>query len=487
MSKAYVEIPGKVWLAVIAGSFLGLLSRNSYLTVASLMVLPFLIFPLWRKGEPPILSFLLFFQWLEVTLKLFNADMAGVPVEGVIKVGKSVYATYFYTKEASKAIWLGLGALVSLAVGMRLGMSRFHKQSNQGEIEVPPFSIQKLFTFYIFAFLISSLSNYFVWRFISISQFLLALVGIKWAILYLLVYRILQRRSGYGFLLIVLFLEIGSGFIAYFAQFKGVIYIATLAFLTLHFRMRMRHIVIGLLILSLALYLGAVWSVVKKDFRTFIRESTQEGTKVSSGARIEKMSTLLSGFNRERMRQGFKDLTERIAYIDFFAQVIEHVPGRLPYEEGRLWKVAINHILTPRIFFPNKPDLPPDSDITRKYAGIRVAGGSLGGETSIGIGYFAESYVDFGPKFMFIPIFLLGLLESLIYRYFIYKSKVKIIGSAASVAVLIFSASSMASSSAKVLGGVLTNFIVFALILTLFERRFVRQLSAKFHARIVSH
>ena len=140
--------------------------------------------------------------------------------------------------------------------------------------------------------------------------------------------------------------------------------------------------------------------------------------------------------------------------------------------------------MMPRLFFPDKPNIVPDSDITRKYTKIEVSGGERGGSTSIGIGYFAESYVDFGPKFMFIPIFLLGILEGWIYRYFISKSKTAVVGGALATAALLFSGGSIATSSTKVLGGVLTNFIVLALVLKLFERPFIKRLSSRSLIRI---
>lgn len=483
MSKVYVEVPGKVWLFIVVGSCIGLLSPNPSLTVASLLILPFLIFSFWRKGEPPILSFLLFYQWLEVTLKVFNADLAGIPVEGVVKMGEEERAIYFYSKEAAKAIWLSLGGLTALAVGMRLGLGRIRRSSEQvSQVEPSPFSARKLFVFYLLTFVFSA-SNYIVWRFMALSQLILALTNIKWAALFLLAYTILQRRSRYELLIFALLLEIVSGFLAFFAQFKGAIFIVALVFLTLHFRFRVRHIFTTSLVFALALYLGAMWTVVKKEYRTFLGEASQEGADASLDTKMQRMSNLVGSFNAEKIRRGLKDLSERISYVDYFSQVLQLVPRWIPYEGGKLWKKAVVHVLTPRLLFPDKLPLEPDSDVTRRYTGIRVAGGELGGATSIGIGYFAESYVDFGPQFMFIPILLVGILEGWVYRYFIIRSKTKIVGYAMSVAVLLFSGGSIATSSAKVLGGVLTNFIVLALFLKLFERSFVRRMISRVFAQ----
>ena len=49
-----------------------------------------------------------------------------------------------------------------------------------------------------------------------------------------------------------------------------------------------------------------------------------------------------------------------------------------------------------------------------------------GGRQFHGIGYCAESYVDFGPAGMFLPVFLLGVYYGFIYRAFVIHSTRKI-------------------------------------------------------------
>src|SRR5262249_42442091 len=74
------------------------------------------------------------------------------------------------------------------------------------------------------------------------------------------------------------------------------------------------------------------------------------------------------------------------------------------------------HIVTPRVFFPDKPELPSDSDSVRKYANVRVAGRE--NDTSIAFGYSIESYIDFGVPLMFVPVFLFGVFVGTCYALF---------------------------------------------------------------------
>ena len=74
------------------------------------------------------------------------------------------------------------------------------------------------------------------------------------------------------------------------------------------------------------------------------------------------------------------------------------------------------HIVTPRVFFPNKGELPSDSDKVRKYANVAVAGRES--NTSIAFGYSAESYIDFGVPLMFVPVFAFGVFVGFCYALF---------------------------------------------------------------------
>lgn len=473
MSKVYVEVPGKVWAAVLMGAFLGLLSPNPLLTTTSLLVLPFLIFPLWRQGEPPALPFLIFFQWLEVTLKIFHADLAGITVEQFFKVGEKFYEG----NEIVKALWLSLAGLASLSIGMRLGIMRLKTPLAEiSQTKPVSFSRNRLFTGYLIFSILSVCSNFFVWQVLPLSQILLALLNIKWIFLYLLVYTVLKQKTGYSYLPVVLLLEIGGGFLSFHAQFKGIFIVFVVVFLTLHFRMRMKHVVAAVVVFSIAVFLGIIWTSVKKEWRSFLKPvEVHEGIEVPVEApvsvkeRTEKLFELLHSVN---LRRGTELLAERIAYVDLFAHVLQMVPQYVPYEEGRLWKRALMNTGTPRLFFPHKEDLESDSEVTRRYSGIMVAGPERG--TSIGIGYFAESYVDFGPKFMFVPIFLLGLFQGLVYRYFISRPKIGLMGYAVTTSVLLFSGVSIATSPAKIVGGLVINLIIMASFLKFFGRRFLR-------------
>jgi hypothetical protein len=58
--------------------------------------------------------------------------------------------------------------------------------------------------------------------------------------------------------------------------------------------------------------------------------------------------------------------------------------------------------------------------MVNKYATRKVSTAKDG--VSYSLGFMAESYIDFGPILMFVPIFLIGYLLGFIYKVIIMKS-----------------------------------------------------------------
>jgi hypothetical protein len=164
----------------------------------------------------------------------------------------------------------------------------------------------------------------------------------------------------------------------------------------------------------------------------------------------------------EDLNEALQSLVERLSYVDYFGAVLDYVPAHRPHENGGLLWKAIVHMLAPRILFPDKPALPSDSEMTMSYTGLLVASGDRG--TSISMGYMAESYIDFGPYSMFLPIFLFGLLWGAMYAYCIRHADLRGIGYAFGTA-LILGAVQFEAATIKLLGGMVLRFLIFALIL----------------------
>jgi hypothetical protein len=145
-------------------------------------------------------------------------------------------------------------------------------------------------------------------------------------------------------------------------------------------------------------------------------------------------------------------LLARVQYVTLFGHTLNHVPHFEPHSKGELWLGAVKHIVTPRIVFRNKAAV-DDSDRARRFTGLNLSGKES--STSIGIGYMAESYADFGFVGMFVPVFLLGALMGRIYQVVIRNKHSALLGTAIATAMLFSVLQAFATSNAKILGSLI--------------------------------
>ena len=446
-----------VFWGICAGlALLGLFTPNGLVTSAAFAILPILVILLWREGEPSVLLFGCAFQWLQASAAIFYTNHFGQTLEEA-----------FGSDELNVATWLSLLAVVVLAVGIRCGFIGAGKpRRTELEADASRIDISKVAILYGFSFVGAFLLNLIAWRLPSITQPLLAVAALKWGVVFLLCYTVLHQRRGYGFLIVCLGLEFTIGLFGIFADFKSVFFVLVVAATSSPLALRGRRLLATVVCFVTLFILGVVWTAVKMDYREFLaNEGTANEEAIPIERKFQKLADLVDSVTWENFTDGIDALILRVSYVNYFALAVENVPARVPYENGDLWKGSVMHVLTPRFLFPDKPAL-DDSERTRLYTGVQVAGTETG--TSIGIGYVGESYVDYGPVGMFAPIFLLGFLYGLINRFFITRTRYKLLGAALAVSVLIFNGYEIETSNIKIVGGVVSVALVGVVLYKLF-------------------
>lgn len=441
------------WGIAAAVALISLFTANGITTSVAIMILPILGLLLWRRGEPPVLLFGCVFQWLQATAAIFYTNYYGITLNDA-----------FGSYELSLATWLSMAAVLSLAFGIRAAF--LHAGPPQGEAiraEAKTLNIRRVAVIYFIAMIISTVLNSVAWRFASATQPILALASLKWAFVYILCYTVLSQQRGYGVLAVCVVLEFALGLFGMFSQFKSVFFVLVVAALSSPNALKGRRLLATVVSFVLLAIMGVVWTSVKMDYRAYLAEeaSGPDDSTAPLEQRVNKLTDLVASLTWDNINDGLDAMVMRVSYVNLFALTIENVPNRIPFENGDLWKGAAIHVLTPRILFPDKPGT-DDSERTRLYTGLNVAGSEAG--TSIGIGYVGESYVDFGPTGMFIPIVLLGVMYGIISRCLIAKARYKLLGSSFAVSILIFSAYAIETSNIKLLGGVMAAALVAAVV-----------------------
>jgi hypothetical protein len=206
---------------------------------------------------------------------------------------------------------------------------------------------------------------------------------------------------------------------SFFSEFKEILIYSVFALVALNRRYTFRQYFSFSIILGIAVYFGVLWTAIKGEYRNYLTggEYTQV-VKVGKLEAIDKWFELALNTDAEKMENSIFSLVDRISYIDYFSATIDYVPEVVPHENGTVWRDAVLHIFTPRLFFPNKP-IVDDASHLNKYTGLMT---NYMGGTSMSLGYMGDSYIDFGSFWMILPIFLLGYVIGLIYKYLLLKS-----------------------------------------------------------------
>lgn len=455
------RLPLLLFLPTIGALF----TSNPFLTVLCILVATLLPLILWRTGEPPVLLFCFAVQLLQVSTVLLYADFA-----------RAHLVTAFGGDELQLAVTFGLLGLVILALGARLGMGRWDRTvGERAESEALQISVPPAFALYLASFGASSFFRIISDQIPQANQALVATVAIKWTLLFVLCFSVIQQRRHYAFLWSAVGLEFFAGLLGYFSGFKNVFFLLIIVMLASRHLWNVKRVLLSVVVCLILVVSSIVWSAIKEEYRDFLNQgSRMQEVVVPIPARVNKLQELVGGLTDEGFFQGVDALISRVGYVTFFALTIGNVPDRLPYEKGQLWFGAVKHVLMPRAFFPGKGII-DDSERTSYYTGIQVAGMEQG--ASISIGYMGESYIDFGPFGMFGPIFLLGLLYGYLYRFFVKFARFKIIGFAAATSVLLFSAYNFETSNIKILGGMLATAIITGIFIWLAEPLLARWLN----------
>ena len=174
---------------------------------------------LWRKGETPVLLFAVSFQWLQVSAKVFHANVLGVPISDIgWWLGGS-------SPSIERAVWLGLIGLAVLAFGMRLGMRKMAPTDYaQAAEETRTFSVDRAFLLYLIGAAATAVVVQYAWVFSSMTQILLSAVALKWVFFFLLGYLVIQRNERYLYFLAAIAIEFIGG-IGFFSGFKTVLFV----------------------------------------------------------------------------------------------------------------------------------------------------------------------------------------------------------------------------------------------------------------------
>ena len=371
---------------------------------------------MWRVNEPKHLLVNLVLNWMVVALLLLFGAIFQKPLSALslYQSDTIVYAT-----------WLALISQLFYLFGIYLPIRNLVVTSMERlQILLSRYDGKKLFSSYIIYSFISASLNPILLN-VSGGQMLMGFVYFKWVFLTFLIIHTSVIPSNTKYVLLFVTFEIVLSFSGFWASFKDFILVAIGAFFTLNRKISLKALLATLITVSFTFFILVVWSASKGKYRIYLTGGERSQTVVQTD-QLKNISMLLNivseDFSSENFSESFERgrdaLIYRISYVEYFALALKQVPTFIPHENGHMLKDALEHVLKPRILFPEKKVI-FDSDITSKYTGITFAGRDEG--TSFSLGAVAEAYIDFGPVYMFLPIFFFGLVFGLMYKTLMLK------------------------------------------------------------------
>jgi hypothetical protein len=352
-----------------------------------------------------VLPIALAFHWMQGNLGLFYLGLTGRQVQAV------------YDSDWRPMVMIALGCCLALAIGIRLGLSVKKAPDPSKPRPGFAFSFGLLVTVYVVTVSLEGTLSTIAPDYPSLRQIITTFDSARLGVLFLILRRLCAPPPRFGILALVVSIEIVLGITGFFAGFREPIVLAVLAVLVVFDRRSGKHW-LALAVASVAIcMLGVLWMGIRSDYRREYVEVDQFSG--SRNARINRVEDLTSTFMRndtESLWRTTDQLVDRMWTIYYPALALQRVPSVLPHTGGQIIGAALLHIVTPRVFFPNKGELPSDSDEVRKYSNVAVAGREV--NTSIAFGYSAESYIDFGLPWMFIPVLAFGVFIGACYTIF---------------------------------------------------------------------
>ncbi len=376
---------------------------GDWLAGASVAVLIACWYLLRPRVGTPVLFLAMCYQWMQVSVGLFYGPLLDRTLEA------------FQADQHRTMVMIGLGCILCWSMGMRAGIALVEAQGAADLDETPVIGRGVLYVVYAASFVLVGGMQQLVWRFPDFRQALVALTYVHLGLFYLAVRRSMLPEVQPLKIIALLAIEIVVGLTGYFANFREPVLLCAIAFLEA-FDWRRRSHIAGLVTLFVAaIALAMFWMGVRGQYRQDF--ANVETFSESRSQRLDRLTELGHEWASEEPGGRFADLDffiDRIWAVYYPGLAVGRVPNVLPHTDGALMSAALQHIFAPRIFFPDKPPLPSDSELVRKYSGLWVAGEEE--ETSIAFGYAGESYLDFGLPLMFLPALLWGVFVGAAYQ-----------------------------------------------------------------------
>lgn len=438
--------------------------NNSLFLIGSLLCFSFLFYRLQQPLKPSVFTIIFIYHFLQVIAYIILSNVTGEDLD-------------FRSPSMSLAIFLSLLGFFFLFGPVIYYQNKLPVLS----VEVlrqhaRKLSTRKTFQAYVVSFFAVNSLSVIALSLGGFAQVVFSLLSLKWALFTLFGLQVLLKKQMKRAFYLVIVAEFAIGFFSYFSNFKTVLFFTGFVYMTFLHRIYLKHILTCLLVCALAFFMGVMWTSIKKEYRAFLNGGTNtQVVAVSKDEALDKILELSSKQEGATFDASVNDFLLRLQYTYHLAKTMDRVPSVIPYQNGKNWGQTLAFVLTPRLFNPDKGTYDATSKTTY-YTGIRYMGSNYG--TSFSLGYFGDSYIDFGPWGMWIPLLILGTIYGSTYYYFLRHSSSNFLFNYAVVAAIFMEFVAFEMDATYLLGRLFSTLLVFFIFRTFFFKsfyQFIRQ------------
>jgi hypothetical protein len=379
----------------IVGAFAAVLALvfQDWVVALAIFSLFALVGASWRADMLPIVPACVAFQWISAsTGYIYQLNTGQFPGGG-------------YPERLGDTLVLAMLGLAAVVAGLRIILTLFRKIIFAKTLApTVHYNINRVFllTIVIFAasYAIDMLPKQ-IW--FGGAQIIETLLALRFVPYFLLLVAVFERGKGFSQVVLATLWVTGPQLLTGFSDFKEILFVIIIAALAQwrpwvrsrrQARQNTRILALGAALAVLVAVFGVVWTGgVKQEWRDQIWQGNVTASPTERiGLFFDVVGRVVPNLHFGRAGE---TLASRISSgFLYFSYVHERLPRVMPHENGTLLGKAIANATQPRFLFPDKVNLGGDSWLVRKYAGIAAAGDAEG--ASIGLGYMAEFYIDFG-------------------------------------------------------------------------------------------
>lgn len=414
----------------------------------SLSSLYFSYFLFWKPYEPKVIFFGVLLSWLTITIKIFYAFIFGLRYENLSISTNIINTTY-----------VSLIGFCIFCLGLWFAIKDFKLSNNKmKDLFNEPVDFKRILKVYALVAILSISLKSFIFYLPGFSQLFTGILQMKLGFIFLLLFYSFSKRKNLLLVFSIIIIEIIFSLFSFFSNFKDIVITVIVIATLFPNKLSVKESIVIMFLGFGFLYSIFIWQSVKGDYRKFLNAGERsQAIVVSQEDALNKLKELAESSEKIKKKDVLYETVDRISNIDFFSQATDNVPKKIPFENGKILKENILHILQPRLFFPNKADI-DDSKMVNKYASRRVATAKQG--TTFSLGFMAENYIDFGPYLMYIPIFFTGYLLGFIYKKILQQS-INYLWGFTMVSSLWFNINCNGIAGTKILGWILMYYIAF--------------------------